>query len=131
MRLTFNISLSINVGLKRTVDSFNFKSKYQHYMMYINVKSIRKTLFKTNSIIQYEIFIRRYLFLFLFLFLGFFFIVLFCLLKLFIKIVIPKKSCILTFLKVTLSEAWIFLNPFIIRNRKQKKKKEQLFIFGP
>lgn len=128
MRITFNISLSINVGLKTTVDSFNFKSKYQHYRMYINVKSIRKTLFKTNSIIQYEIFIRRYLFLFLFLF---FFIVLFCFLKLFIKIVIPKKSCILTFLKVTLSEAWIFLNPFIIRNRKQKKKKEQLFIFGP
>lgn len=60
-----------------------------------------------------------------------FFIVLFCFLKLFIKIVIPKKSCILTFLKVTLSEAWIFLDPFIIRNRKQKKKKEQLFIFGP
>lgn len=130
MRLTFNISLSINVGLKRTVDSFNFKSKYQHYRMYINVKSIRKTLFKTNSIIQYEIFIRRYFFLFFFVF-GFFFIVLFCFLKLFIKIVIPKKSCILTFLKVTLSEAWIFLNPFIIRNRKQKKKKEQLFIFGP
>lgn len=130
MRLTFNISLSINVGFKRTVDSFNFKSKYQHYRMYINVKSIRKTLFKTNSIIQYEIFIRHYCFYFCFWF-WFFFIVLFCFLKLFIKIVIPKKSCILTFLKVTLSKAWIFLNPFIIRNRKQKKKKEQLFIFGP
>lgn len=130
MRLTFNISLSINVGLKRTVDSFNFKSKYQHYRMYINVKSIRKTLFKTNSNIQYEIFIRHYLFLFLFLFLVFFYSFI-----LFFKIVYKnrhtKKSCILTFLKVTLSKAWIFLNPFIIRNRKQKKKKEQLFIFGP